>query len=64
VFMYGSQKLNSMALAQAKQREMVAKDMNATYTYAPDFVGQTIAPVDPFAIAQVWGVVVALPWRH
>eukprot|EP00750_Incisomonas_marina_P007810 INCI15056.2.p1 GENE.INCI15056.2~~INCI15056.2.p1 ORF type:complete len:1175 (-),score=230.15 INCI15056.2:595-4119(-) len=52
VYIYGTQKLNSMALAQAKQREQVSKDRNATYTYAPDYVGQTIAPVDPFAVEE------------
>lgn len=52
VYIYGSQKLNSIALAQIKQREMIKNDTNATYTYAPDFVGQTIAPVDPQAIEE------------
>lgn len=48
VYIYGSQKLNSVAKQMDQlRRDVIAKDRNATYTFSRDFHSATIAPVNP-----------------
>jgi hypothetical protein len=47
IYIYGSQKLSSVASQMERLRNEIAKDNTATYTYSRDFAGATLAPINP-----------------
>ncbi|KAL4092883.1 hypothetical protein PRIC1_011873 [Phytophthora ramorum] len=52
VYLYSGQKLRTQDALQEKQRDRLAKDRHATYTYSRDFQSLALSMVNPEALQQ------------
>lgn len=63
VFMYSTQALSSVEQEQARMRERLAKEKNATFTYSARFTSQTISLVDATRIKQDADLASRAKWK-